>query len=1175
MTDPIRILFVDNQVDAREWLAERLRRKYAFEVDCADNGEQALACVAMAQNVYDVVLLDMRLGQGPDGIEVMKSLQSAHPGVEVIIVTGFGDVEDGVRAMQQGACNYVFKPWRDEELVVYIRAAADRRRLKAIERERDWLQNILSVSQAMTQSLDPEQVAREICERVACLIPNLKLFYIASYDESREEANFLWAVDAEKRVEMLPRVLAERKAWGLAGHVIKTKKPIIVSDLDEVEELRSVRLDLLGRPARACISIPLISRDNVIGVLSAQSQQPGVFTRDHLHLLQAIANQTAVAIDNAVQHQQTALRLETLSRLYKTLATMRTALRLDDVLSLIVDNLHDLFRLDTCTVGLFDRDLVKIEFVAERGLGVKVERKLKDLPKDIRELVFAASNPVEVLDLDQRPDLRALLVRPDFKSFVLLPLHGKSQEPLGIVTMGSKKTLALSEEQKDLLRALADQAAIAIENARLHEEVQAWAQQLERLDQVSRDIANEIEITQLLRTVASKATEFLGAAGSGVYLLREDNQQFQLAAATGQIGGIEGVSLPVDKGIIGRVLQDKKPIRVDNYWQWPDRLNVLDNKRQTAVIGVPIFSGTEILGVLVVHDVTDGRTFSTVEEDLLSRMGRLAGAEIEKAQIMAKNEMLLQERDANNDVTQTLVSVLYYDQLLKTILKKLQQRFGYHTCAILLKDSKTNELYIEGAIGYPEEIVRTYRTKIDGSERGVTAWVARNGKSKIVSDVSNEPLFFRSVPKSNSEIAVPLFYGGKVIGVLNVESTELSAFSERDERILTQAAAFIAIAIKNAQLYDQAAKKTKALRRLNEVGRTIQSTLELEQVLDKIANYCRELLNAEVCSVFHVRRKGFLRLEANVGSPPGSVHLGLELEIKGGNGVGLTGAIAKVGKMVNLHGEQLRQHPAIRQHEPQAYIPRGITHAMMAIPLKQRTGDVEEVIGLIKVENKKDRNGQVDSHRAFDNQDGLILRILADYAETAIRNARLFTQTKDKLTAAKSAAISLAATSAWAHDAANDTYVLHCDAENLIEHLKGVPGLNPRVQQAVKRIGAKAEKVAALIPNTPPDLSQKEPMYIGKVLHEVIERRESKLREQGVELDARLDDLPPVLANKQALYEVCDNLIRNAIRAMPNGGQISFLGRVAEEKLLVEITDTGVGVLRWSSAWGTPVGNLK
>lgn len=1000
MTEPIRILFVDNQVDVRDWLAERLRRNYQFEVDCADNGKLAMERVTAAQGNYDVALVDMRLGVGPDGIDVMKSIKSSYSDIEVIIVTGFGDEEDGVRAMLEGACNYVFKPWRDEELVVYIRAAAERHRLKTAEQERAWLQSIFDVSQAATKHLDPDAVAREICEKMVNLIPAADLLYTAIYDEERDEVRFVWVVDKNGRKDIPARQLADQENWGLGGYVIKTKEPKFLDDLDRAErQLPIRRKNPFGVKAKSFIGIPLISREKIIGVLSAISYKTDAFTLDHYRLLQAIANQVAVAVDNANQHQQTSHQLEILSRLYKILTTLRTKLKLTDVLNEIVNNLRDLFSLDTCTVGLFDESLIAVDFIVTRGLPVQnVKRQLKIFPRDVREKMFESSNPIIISDLKQRLDFAEILVRKDLNSFVLLPLHGK-KEPLGIVTMGSRTRSSLTEEQIDLLRALADQAAIAIENARLHEETSVWAQQLDRLDQGALDIASEMESTKLLRIVANKVVALLDAAGSGVYLLTKDEKEFELVAAIGQIRELEGKRFPTDKGIIGQVLKDKKAFSVPDYSIWPNRLEILDGKKQRAVMGVPIFSNTEIIGVLVAHDVIDGRVFTESDANLLSRMGRLAGAEIKKAHTLDNYETLLLERDAISDVTKALVSELYYEQLLETMLESFAKRFGYNTCAILLKDQEKNELYFEGAIGYPDDIVQTRRIKIDNKGKGITALVARTGKPKIVSDVDQEPLYLRSVPGSRSEIAVPLTYRGDTIGVLNVENAELHAFDERDLRILIQAAAVVAVAIKNA---------------------------------------------------------------------------------------------------------------------------------------------------------------------------------------------KLFTETTDRLRVAKGIALSLTAMSAWAHDAAQHTYTLGCDADNLMARLDELSLFDKPIRDIAKRIGEEAINIKGLIPNTLTDLSQKDPelVYIGNILRDIEERREEEFQMKRIQLNNQLSDLPPVLANIQAVYAVCDNLIQNAIRAMPNGGQISFSGRLKYPRLYVEVVDTGEGIdpaikddlyirrVRSTNPQGTGIGSL-
>ena len=155
MTETIRVLFVDNEVVTREWLAQKLRRDYQYQIDCVDNGQDAIAKVKDAQGNYNVVLLDRRLEPGLDGITVMEQIRKTYPRIEAIIFTGYGDVSEGLQAMEAGACHYVFKPLNDKGLAFYIKSAAERGRLRAVELEHNWLQHILDISQVMTKSLDP------------------------------------------------------------------------------------------------------------------------------------------------------------------------------------------------------------------------------------------------------------------------------------------------------------------------------------------------------------------------------------------------------------------------------------------------------------------------------------------------------------------------------------------------------------------------------------------------------------------------------------------------------------------------------------------------------------------------------------------------------------------------------------------------------------------------------------------------------------------------------------------------------------------------------------------------------------------------------------------------------------------------------------------------------------
>lgn len=980
----IHVLIVDNQPDAREWLAEKLRQTYGFAVETAGDGDECLELVRRAEGKIDVVLMDLRLNGRLDGIDVMKQVRSIYPATETIIITGFGDVEDGVRAMNEGAISYLVKPLQDEELVVYIRLAADRRnlllQLQLSERERDWLAGLQAVGQAVTSTLDPDEVAKIVYEQTQRLLPHMQAFYIAVYEETTNEVKFILTVDDGVRVEHLPRELSDPENWGLTGYIIKKQQPIFSHDLLAEKDLYPNQNFTFNNPARAYIGLPLMSRDKLIGVISAQSYEPNVFNKDHERLLQAIANQVAVNLENALLHRQKSDRLLVLSKLYNTLTELRTSTNLEHILNVIVGNLQELFNLETCTVGLFDFERESLDFVAERGLNQKVSKSLKDLPPDLLARVRKHNELIELPDLNVRPDLRKMLVRPDITSLVLIPLM-EGQDLLGIITMGSNKRIVLPTEQRDLFRALADQAAIAIQRARLHEQTQIWVRQLEALDSIAVDITKELDIEKLLQTLIERAAGLLHAAGGAIYLLTGMGDELSLGAYYGMGASVVDARVSARKGVVGRVVKTGQTYARMDYQEWDERIKEYDTYGLTAVVGAPIFTGDRLIGVLAVHDTKEGRRFSEAEQKLLMLFGRHAGAAIENAKVMEERRVVGEVTDA--------ASVLDYKELLDEILDvllHLKSMRGVIACALLLKDPTTNTLYIEAARNYPEEVQQETRIKI-GSKKGITGIVAATGEPLIVPDVKKDRRYIKGIIDGRAEIAVPLKVRGEVIGVLDVESPEPNAFTERHQRILTQAATVIARAIENAKLFGLYKARKEALERLHQVGISIASALDYKTVLQSVVEHGRAMLNAECCSIFLVTRKGFISLEADSCCPSAA---SVELEIKDAKGSGLTGAIAARGQIYNEHGEKLLNDPAVRDRTTHDHLRSGVCTSLLAVPIIRRTGDREELVGLIKAQNKKDKNQEVNLALKFDETDQLILDTLASDTLTAIQNAQLY-----------------------------------------------------------------------------------------------------------------------------------------------------------------------------------------
>jgi signal transduction histidine kinase len=160
-----------------------------------------------------------------------------------------------------------------------------------------------------------------------------------------------------------------------------------------------------------------------------------------------------------------------LASLYQVSTQLRDSLDPVEVLEAITASLQKMFNLATCTIGLLDEAEERLQFVAHLGLEKPTARLVKDLPPGLWHRVREQRQPLYVPDLALQPDLARVLERHDLTSFAVLPLQGRERF-LGILTMSSTRRLDMDKDDLDLIEALMNQAAVAIENAQLHQQVQ-------------------------------------------------------------------------------------------------------------------------------------------------------------------------------------------------------------------------------------------------------------------------------------------------------------------------------------------------------------------------------------------------------------------------------------------------------------------------------------------------------------------------------------------------------------------------------------------------------------------------------------------------------------------------------------------------------------------------------
>jgi len=308
-----------------------------------------------------------------------------------------------------------------------------------------------------------------------------------------------------------------------------------------------------------------------------------------------------------------------------------------------------------------------------------------------------------------------------------------------------------------------------------------------------------------------------------------------------------------------------------------------------------------------------------------------------------------------------VASVLDLEELLQKIPQLIARLTKFNAFAVYLLDTTRDELLIAYAVGYPEEIARTLRFKVG---EGLVGAAVASGQPLLVNDVHDEPQYIETVLGSHSELVVPLRRKGRVIGALNLLSETKGQFTEADEAMLRQFAAHVSVAIENARLFEQERQYASTLETLAEVGREFGAILQLDELLTRITNLTRRVID--------YRTFGILLLNEDTN----------ELEMKVAVRYGDKVQMPRVQLGVGLVGYAALHREAVVV--PDVSIdPRYIklvddAKSELVIPLLLK----DRCIGVFDLESP-----ELD---AFSKTHVEILTLLASQAAVAIENARLY-----------------------------------------------------------------------------------------------------------------------------------------------------------------------------------------
>jgi PAS domain S-box-containing protein len=612
------------------------------------------------------------------------------------------------------------------------------------------------------------------------------------------------------------------------------------------------------------------------------------------------------------------------------------------------------------------------------------------VPRDhsIAGAVLKSRRPEYLDDVQRDPrwQHRALAETGDIHACIALPLihHDRA---VGALIVGFGRRDAFSAEEKNLAGLLADQAAIAIENARLYDEAGRRQLEAELLADVVRSVSGSLDLSTVLRRIAEGAREVCRSDMAFIALRDSDDDTLAFRQWPGaRYDDYRSLRVAPGQGASGLVLATGRPFRTDNYLEdtrfGPEFLMVARIEELHAYVAVPITIEDRVEGFFSVAN-RDDRRLTDRDEQILLRLADHAAVAIRNARLFADNAARRREAEALTELGGAIASSLDLDKILSLVVDRACALLSTQRSAVALvsPDRPNTAMLFVASRG----MSRAFQALRPMHPRDGTTPIAIAERRPCWSaDLLNDPAFDLT-PQTRAAVAaegyravlsVPLLVGDRVLGALVTYRDDVGPFFDRQVELMQAFAHQAALALENSRLYQESERRRRESEVFAEVAQAITTSLDIDTVLRRITDSAKELVSSDLAMIgFREGDAEAVTVRHRVGS---RYTADRAFAIEPGKGFG--GQALASGRP--LRTDDYVNDPRFGKDYLGAVV-RDESVSAMVVPIKSE----ERVVGLLYVANR--------SRRPFSDHDEATLQRLADEAAVAIRNAQLFASQRE------------------------------------------------------------------------------------------------------------------------------------------------------------------------------------
>jgi len=670
---------------------------------------------------------------------------------------------------------------------------------------------------------------------------------------------------------------------------------------------------------------------------------------------------------------------------------------------------------------------------------------------------------------------------------------------------------------------------------------------LDLISEIVRETLSSLKLGTTLHRIVDLLLHRFDYDDAAVALVEGDWVVFR-AGSTGERNGTfpeptgeHTWRVPMGEGLVGRVAASGKVLQSSDIADPHQEASGFDfPARPLTELAVPLIHQGEVIGVLNVRSHR-GRTFTEGDVRVMEIVAGLVAPAIHIGTLYEQERRRIRHLKLISEISQIVVSSLDRDHVINTACQEILEALDVTFAGIALVDKTRSAIVHLGHASMAPLVIDPLKEA--SPDQGMVARVISTGESMRLGDVRAFDDFIDIVPGMKSALCVPLRLREEVIGAVDVEHSLPNYFTDQDEELLTSLAVFLSQAMENAQLFENQLRRWQQLLVINEMARVATESFDLDEILHLVAREIHDRFNY-FCVAVSLREDREVIIKA----------LQCEEELKRGIGhrenvgFGIMGRVAKTGKtFMALKRGDFETGSALDDD----------IQSVLCIPLHSR----DKNIGVIQVQSRMPS--------AFNADDLLVLETLAKSVAGAIANALSIRQAEQFREDLNRMIV---------HDLRSPMHAVLLTLQE-VSRAAEERSLPPALIEAITEGESRAESILEMISGLL-DVSRFEagkaqvrlaPAALNDHIRSVVRRVDPLVRSKRITVQMDLSSEVPVLwMDHELVNRALDNLIGNAVKYTPNGGQVTIRDELVTEPrpwcptsppyVRVSITDTGEGI---------------